>query len=118
MAVLLEYAYDLNNSSATERSLFATSRFSPAFERNDLKTRQNILLSDFLLPLYSFFWIKESLNKHNKKYEEKYDEIIFLEIPFYRIIYENVYVLNTLLKIISQNAFKSFVKYLIYYFHS
>lgn len=62
--------------------------------------------------------MEESLNKHNKKYEEKYDEIIFLEIPFYRITYENVYVLNTLLKIISQNAFKSFVKYFIYYFHS
>lgn len=55
MAVLLEYAYDLNNSSAIERPLFATSRFSSVFERNDLKARQNILLSDFLLPLYSFF---------------------------------------------------------------
>lgn len=62
--------------------------------------------------------MEKSLNKYNKEYEEEYDEIIFLEMPFYRIISENAYVLHTVLKIISQNAFKSFVKYLIYYFHS
>lgn len=45
--------------------------------------------------------MEESLNKYNKEYEEKYGEITFLEIPFYRIIYENVYMLNTVLKIIS-----------------
>lgn len=61
--------------------------------------------------------MEESLNKYNKEYEEEYGEIIFLEMPFYRILSDNVDVLHTLLKIVSQNAFKSFVKYLIYYFH-
>ena len=59
-AALLEYAHDLNNSTALKRPLFPTPRFSSisGSERNDLSAQRNIplIVNDSPLPSSPFVW--------------------------------------------------------------